>query len=125
MNKAGKAGKAGKYTKGATSGPLLGVLGCRTPRKPSHRGPGPPTVECGGLVGNRGRKRTFTALEKWLSGQPNNSEQQGRPGSSSTWGERKGNLVINVSNTKTTKTSSTKATMRHKVRISVKVSEIL
>ena len=39
--------------------------------------------------------------------------------------ERKGSLVINVSNTKTTKTSGTKATMRHKVRISVKVREIL
>ena len=88
-----KAGKAGKYIKGATSGPLLGVLGCRTSRKPSHGGPGPPTVECGGLVGNRGRKRTFTALEKWLSGQPNNSEQQGRPGSSNSWSERKGDLA--------------------------------
>ena len=86
-----KAGKAGKYIKGATSGPLLGVLGCRTPRKPSHGGPGPPTVECGGLVENRGRKRTFTALERWLSGQPGNSDQQGRPGSSGSWSERKGN----------------------------------
>ena len=36
--------------------------------------------------------------------------------------ERKGSLVINVSNTKT---SGTKDTMRHKVRISVKVREIL
>ena len=39
--------------------------------------------------------------------------------------ERSGSLVIYVSNTKTTKTSGTKATMRHKVRISVKVREIL
>ena len=39
--------------------------------------------------------------------------------------ERSRSLVINVSNTKTTKTSGTKATMRHKVRISVKVREIL
>ena len=88
-----KVGKAGKCIKGATSGPLLGVLGCRTSRKPSHGGPGPPTVECGGLVENRGRKRTFTALERWLSGQPGNSEQQGRPESSNSWSDRKGDLA--------------------------------
>ena len=39
--------------------------------------------------------------------------------------ERSGSLVMYVTNTKATKTSGTKATMRHKVRISVGVREIL